>query len=313
MYRFRPNRMFAPSVLSLCLFAAPLGLSSVAQAAPEWRTWGSGTPATANPAPASEPAQATPLAPATDPMSQGGMTGELLRRIQQLEAEVRDLRGQVEVQGNQMETMKRSQRQTLLDMEKRLERLEGGASASVQAPIVAPPAAPAPVTPPPVVAAPAPASSPAPVAAPIQAAPSPALSAAPATAGQADVERQAYDQAFALLKDGQYDVASKAFGEFVQKNPNSTYAANALYWQGEALYVQRNLKAALESFDQVLKRYPASAKAADALLKTGYIQYDLADFRKARETLSAVVNKYPGTQAAGLAEQRMKRMQQEGL
>ena len=74
-----------------------------------------------------------------------------------------------------------------------------------------------------------------------------------------------------------------------------------------------DLKSALAAFERVVKESPAHQKAADAELKMGYIYYDQKNYTRARETLNRVKAQFPGTQAATLAEQRLKRMQSEGV
>jgi TolA-binding protein len=63
----------------------------------------------------------------------------------------------------------------------------------------------------------------------------------------------------------------------------------------------------------VVKGAPAHPKVPDALLKIGYLFYDQKNYAKARETLNKVKEQFPGSQAANLADQRLKRMQQEGV
>ena len=60
-----------------------------------------------------------------------------------------------------------------------------------------------------------------------------------------------YQAAFGLLKDGKYPEATAALTRFIGRHPDHELASNALYWLGEAHYVQRNFQAALAaSIDQ---------------------------------------------------------------
>ncbi len=93
-------------------------------------------------------------------------------------------------------------------------------------------------------------------------------------AGAAD-DKVAYQAAFGMLKDGQYDRAIAAFQKFLVAYPASSLAENAQYWLGEAYYVNKAFPDAQSAFQRVIDKYPQSRKRPDALLKIGYCQYEL--------------------------------------
>jgi tol-pal system protein YbgF len=125
-------------------------------------------------------------------------------------------------------------------------------------------------------------------------------------AADAEQERQAYERAFELLKQGRYDLAVAAFKAFVQSYPNGQYADNAQYWLGEANYVQRQFKDALKEFQAVVNNHPSSPKRPDAMLKMGYTYQELGDLDQARMTLNDVISNYPASTAARLAQKRLQ-------
>lgn len=204
----------------------------------------------------------------------------MLLQLEQLQAELRELRGKVEVQAHEIEALKTRQRDLLADIDRRLSEVErrGTAPAAVE-------------------------GAAKPGAAPVAEAAVPAADLAK--------EQQEYDTAFALLKQGQYDRAGKRFRDFIRAHPKSPLADNAQYWIGESAYVVRNFKQALEEFSKVVQGNPDNPKAPDALLKIGYCQYELAEWGKARETLNQVMSRYPKTPAARSAEQRLAKMKKE--
>jgi tol-pal system protein YbgF len=254
---------------------------------------------------AAEPAAAPPavaVAPAQSPETRRLL--ELLDRLDELEREVRQLRGDLEVTSHDLKGLKDRQRELYLDLDRRLRALEVGGVH--QAPAAAPPPPSAPAVPP---TATAPAPGNAPTAAPPVPAPS---SPAPATAAPSAQEHQAYEAAFNLLKDGRYPQAITAFQQFLKAHPSSGYADNAQYWLGEANYVSRNYKGAASEFGKVLSNYPSSPKIPDAMLKLGFTYYELAKWGEARSTLQEVIKRYPQSTAARLAETRLQRMSKEG-
>lgn len=124
-------------------------------------------------------------------------------------------------------------------------------------------------------------------------------------------DKAAYQTAFGLLKDGQYDRAIAAFQKFLAGFPNSQLADNAQYWLGEAYYVNRSFPEAQAAFQRMVDKYPQSRKRPDALLKIGYCQYELKQPDLAKNTLSVVTTQFPDTPAAHLAQQRLEKMAAE--
>jgi tol-pal system protein YbgF len=124
-------------------------------------------------------------------------------------------------------------------------------------------------------------------------------------------DKAAYQSAFNLLKDSQYDRAIAAFQKFLIVYPDSSLADNAQYWMGEANYVNKSFQEAQAAFQRVVDKYPQSRKRPDALLKVGYCQYELKQWDLAKGTLSQVVTQFPNTPAGHLAQQRLDRMATE--
>ncbi len=129
---------------------------------------------------------------------------------------------------------------------------------------------------------------------------------------QAGNDQQAYEAAFNLIQSRHYPEAAKAFENFLANYPQSTLADNAQYWLAETHYVQRDFSGALPLFQKVVDMYGQSSKVPDALLKVGYCNYELKQMDQARAALQKVVHDYPDTTAARLAQQRLDRMTQEG-
>jgi tol-pal system protein YbgF len=124
-------------------------------------------------------------------------------------------------------------------------------------------------------------------------------------------DRDNYQAAFELLKDGRYDEAATAFTQFLKTYRDSGLADNAQYWLAESYYVTQQFEAALPAFETVVSDYPRSGKVPDALLKIGYCNYELQRWDAARDSLNRVRTQYPDTTAARLAIQRLERMDTE--
>jgi len=225
----------------------------------------------------------------------------LMEQVSALQREVQQLRGDIELQMYNVESLQKRQRDLYLDIDRRLHRLEAG---GVQGPATDMPGGGAVLAPGQGGAIPPPSMSPP--------GPGPAAGGTAAAGLDPAQERKDYDRALEQLKEGRYTEASSAFKAFLEKYPTSSYADNAQYWLGEVYYVTREFQPALSEFGKVIDSYPDSTKIADARLKIGYIQYELKDWSKARQMLTQVVQTYPGTTTARLAQERLDRMKREG-
>ena len=125
-------------------------------------------------------------------------------------------------------------------------------------------------------------------------------------------EKSSYDMAFQSLKDLKYADAAEQFQSFLERYPGSDYADNAQYWLGESYYVTRNYEIALEAFQGLLNNYPDSPKVPDGLLKIGYTHYELKQWDQARAALTQVQEQFPDTTLARLAGSRLRSMKLEG-
>jgi tol-pal system protein YbgF len=203
---------------------------------------------------------------------------ELLQRVERLEAEVRQIRGELELQRYQFE---RLQSERAAEYPASLPKAMAPAASPVQPTASAPP-------PPPLEQTPAAATSP----------------SVPQAEG--GVEQMDFNAALAEWREGRYSTAIIAWQRFLNAHPNSKLAGDAQYWLGEAYYVSRDYQAAKEAFINLGLNDPQSVRLPDALLKLGYIYGELGDITRAREVLQKLMQVYPNTQAANLAERRLQ-------
>ena len=249
--------------------------------------------------------------PASAQDSDQPVMANLVIQVQELQDEVRNLRGQLEEQARELENLKRRQRDQYLDLDQRLSDarnsqpvttggLPGTAATSAQGSTMIPPAEDAPEVREPLTTE----SSVTGIGEPLAQSQKPASTAAE--------EKAAYDQAFQALKELRYADAAEKFQSFLDLYPNSEYSDNAQYWLGESYYVTRNYDIALAAFQNLMDRYPESPKVPDALLKMGYTHYELKQWDSARAALTQVQESYPDTTLARLAESRLRGMRMEG-
>lgn len=116
-------------------------------------------------------------------------------------------------------------------------------------------------------------------------------------AGQGGNPKQLYETAYGYLLQQDYGAAQTGFRDFLRTYPQDPLAPNALYWLGEAHYVQRAYAEAAEAFDLVVQTYGSSGKAPDAQLKRGMALAQLGKRQEACTTLRAVATKFPSAPA----------------
>lgn len=116
-------------------------------------------------------------------------------------------------------------------------------------------------------------------------------------AAQGGNSKQLYETAYGHLLQQDYGAAQAGFRDFLRSHPQDPLAPNALYWLGEAHYVQRNYADAAEAFDLVISTYGTSGKAPDAQLKRGMALAQLGKRQDACSVLRGVASKYPSAPA----------------
>jgi len=114
-----------------------------------------------------------------------------------------------------------------------------------------------------------------------------------------------YVKAFGLYSANNFPGAITSFETFLKNNPQSEYAANALYWVGECHYSLSDLPKARDIFFKVAGNYPNSPKAPDALLKLGYTLAAMKEKDKAHAIYESLIKSYPSSPAAAKARERL--------
>jgi len=205
---------------------------------------------------------------------------DVSNQLEALQADVRGMHNDVDQLNNSMESLRRQQRDMYADLDQRMKALEARAATGAASPATADSAA-------------------------------AAGGNSVASGANPPTDTSAYQTAFGLLKDSQYDRAIQAFQQFLVNYPSSSLADNAQYWLGEAYYVNRSFPEAQSAFQAVVDKYPQSRKIPDALLKIGYCRYEMKLWDPAKAVLQQVISQYPDEPAAKLAQQRLDKMATE--
>ncbi|MDV2079430.1 tol-pal system protein YbgF [Marinobacter xestospongiae] len=200
---------------------------------------------------------------------------ELLYMIEQLQREVRRLRGDLEEQQNRLDRLSQQSRSRYVDLDQRILGLTEKLDQSAQKPAGEAPAEPV-STPQPTREYRAPSAE----------------------------ERQRYQQIQKLIRDDKdYDSAIGALYDFIGKYPEGDLTVNAYYWLGEVYLVKPQPEQAKQAFTIVASRYADHRKAPDAGYKLGVALDRLGETEEARRRMDAVIRDYPDSDAADLARE----------
>lgn len=201
----------------------------------------------------------------------------LAEQVHNLQAEIQELRGQIEVQAHDLKMLQQQQLAFYKDLDSRLQQHKTEQNPETASDSTL----------------------------------SPAIKVANANNGKSDNpadEQISYLAAYELVKTKKFDEGLEAMRQFIERYPSSGYSANAYYWMGELYLVKNDNEHALKAFNTVLGKFPKSSKAAASQLKAGYALANLGQMDAARAKLRSVINHYPDTKTAQLAKQKLDSM-----
>jgi len=213
---------------------------------------------------------------------------DLLLRLDNIQAEIQRMRGDIEVVNYSINDIKKRQRDLYIDVDRRLVNVErpsksGSVSSSSSSTNSLKTTSTA-------------------------ASVSAGQSSSTGSTGSSKSEQKLYQQAFNLLSDLRYDKSIELFNAVIVNYPKGRYAHIAQYWVGEAYYAQQNYKQAIGAYQKLITNYSKSAKVAEALLKIGYSYYELNNISKAKTNLQKLVKLYPDTTEASQAKSILQKI-----
>ena len=102
-----------------------------------------------------------------------------------------------------------------------------------------------------------------------------------------------YDFATSFLKIGDYNMAERAFREFVITNPNHKLAGNAQYWYAETFRIRQLYTDAASAYLEGYQKYPKGEKAPINLLKLGVSMVQIGEKEQGCKMIVGVEKQYP--------------------
>jgi len=189
--------------------------------------------------------------------SRQNQLGEIFVQMQQLQHEVQELRGLVEQQNFEIETLKQQVKDNYIDLDKRISTLQSGSAAISTG-------------------------------SGNNATTINSVSGAGVDLPASGAEKDSYDSAYKLLDQNRKDDAVIAFRKHIALYPNGDLAANAYYWMGQIYLTQGQLDLAQEQFITLLKTYPNHRKVPDAKFALGKVYFQQGNKAEAKKMIQEV-------------------------
>lgn len=224
------------------------------------------------------------------------------RLMEQMNRDVSELRGHIELLLNQVSLLEKRQKDLYMDIDTRLQPIE----ASKLRTTPPPPSAHTPKPTTPTATETNPVEKVAVVPVDIPQTP-PVIGARPQTPPVDPMATQkAYEAALDLFKAGKYKEAANAFSQFGQNYGTSEQAPAAQFWLGNSYYALGDCVQVIISQQHLLAKWPTSTRVPDAMLNIANCQADMGEKAESQKTLKELLAKYPDAKAAASAKQQVK-------
>jgi len=102
-----------------------------------------------------------------------------------------------------------------------------------------------------------------------------------------------YEFATSFLKIGDYNMAERAFREFVTSNSEHKLAGNAQYWYAETFRIRQLYTDAATAYLEGYQKYPKGEKAPINLLKLGVSMVQIGEKEQGCKMILGVEKQYP--------------------
>ena len=243
----------------------------------------------------------TPVAETSVPTN---INWQLMQKNQQLENDIRSLRGRIEEQENTIEQLKNELNNRYTDLDQRLELLQQKVDPESATQTEDNQQDSSPSTSTTTTTAVNPVNNSSPTATP-PVSPSATVSttgAAAANQQATELEKAAYTVALDAYKQGGAKKAIAPMQNFIKNHPNSIYISNAYFWLAEFnLAIEpTNYTEAKRNYNIVVNQYPQSSKASRALYQLYSIAKDVdRNTALANQYKAKLLKQYPKSEEAG--------------
>ncbi|SFU30327.1 Tetratricopeptide repeat-containing protein [Porphyromonadaceae bacterium KHP3R9] len=122
-----------------------------------------------------------------------------------------------------------------------------------------------------------------------------------AAANPAAADYAAYQKAFVMGLQRNYQGKVDALDDLMRRYPNSQYIDDALYEKSRALVMMNREGEAINVLQQLVSNYPNSALSSQAGIQLGQLYYNTGNYQNSITAYKNVISKFPGTDDAKTA------------
>lgn len=115
-----------------------------------------------------------------------------------------------------------------------------------------------------------------------------------------------YNEAYDLYQQGKYDESREKFNLYVKQFPDTDLTDNALLWIGEGYYDQGLYEQAILKYDKLIQDFPNGDKVPSALLKQAFAFHAIGDPQDAKILLRKIIQEYPESEQANIAKKKLE-------
>lgn len=206
---------------------------------------------------------------------------DLFNQVEQLNKELRTLKGQLEVAQRGIDMSQQRQKDLYSDTDSRLRKLE---TAPPPVQVVAQPATQ-------LIGQQASQAVPVPAPEPVKV--------------EVSEEVRSLEAAQQLFKESKFKLAFEAYNKFLKDYPNSQLAADAFFGLGSTQFSLKYYKAALATLQKLIAQFPESEKIPEAKFSLANCQIQLAQIDAAKKTLRELIEQFPDHEVIPNAKRRL--------
>ena len=122
-----------------------------------------------------------------------------------------------------------------------------------------------------------------------------------ATINPSAADYAAYQKAFVMGLQRNYQGKVSALDDLMRRYPNSQYFDDALYEKSRALVMMNRDSEAINVLQQLVSNYPNSGLSSQAGVQLGQLYYNAGNFQQSITAYKNVISKFPGTDDAKTA------------
>ncbi|MGH7901396.1 MAG: tol-pal system protein YbgF [Thermodesulfobacteriota bacterium] len=117
-----------------------------------------------------------------------------------------------------------------------------------------------------------------------------------------------FNEGYRYLSEGDYKLAREKFNIYLDSNPNSAEASDAVYWIAESYYREGKFEQAILDFQRFIDTYPKDSRVPLSYLKQGLSLINIGRKEEAKLFLQTLIDKYPKSDEAKIAKEKLNEL-----